>query len=92
MPDDIHKALLNSLFACLIFLEDAGDDIVDPDAAVRTMEDAAHPLLSLSDDDRRSLVAMIRQLAAEESDDGWWGDFIRRQPFAMGLVDHDEPR
>lgn len=90
MPDAIHRALLEALLGCLVFLEDSGDDIVDPDGAVRAMENAAHRLLSLPEADRAELVAMIRRLGAAESD-GPWRRYILRTPYMIGLVEDERP-
>lgn len=89
MPDEIHKALLESLLGCLAFLEHSDSDTVDPDSAMRALENAAYPLLNLSDADRMSLVRMFEQMAAEETDAGW-REFIRLQPRGLGLVPADD--
>ena len=89
MADDIHIALLEALFACLVFLEDSPDDIVDPDSAVRAMEHAGYPLLRLSAEDRATVVGMIRDHAATLPDSSW-RDFVLRQPFAIGLVEQPD--
>jgi hypothetical protein len=86
VTDNIVNALLEGLFACLVFLDESPDDIVDPDSAVRTMENAAAPLLTLSADDRATLVGLIRDHAATIPD-ATWRDFVSRQPFALGLID-----
>ncbi|MET8353630.1 MULTISPECIES: hypothetical protein [unclassified Micromonospora] len=89
MPDNLHKALIESLLACLAFLEQSDSDTVDPDSAIRALEDVAYPLQSLSDADRRSLLAMFERVAAEETDTGW-REFIRLQPRGLGLMAPDE--
>jgi hypothetical protein len=38
------KALARSVIEALLFLEMSGDDIVDPDSALRAMENIAHEL------------------------------------------------
>lgn len=88
MPDAIHIALLRAVLDSLVFLEDSGDDIVDPDSAVRAMENIGHSLLTLSEPDRAELVSMINQLAVAEKA-GPWRDFILNTPFAVGLVEGD---
>ncbi|CAM3420830.1 hypothetical protein [Stackebrandtia soli] len=86
MPDAIHTALLNALCNCLVFLEQGDDDEVDPDSAVRTMETAAAALLDLAETDRTTLVAMIHQLADQETDKGR-RMFVHGVPRMVGLVD-----
>jgi hypothetical protein len=86
VTDNIVNALLEGLFACLMFLDESPGDIVDQDSAVRTMENAAAPLLALSTDDRATLVGLIRDHAATVPDTTW-RDFVLRQPFALGLVE-----
>ena len=86
MPDAIHIALIESLLGCLSFLEHSGDDVIDPDATVRAMENMAHPLLGLPEPDRAALVAMIRQVAASATDDSW-RRFVLGAPYGMGLTE-----
>ena len=86
VPDAIHIALIESLLGCLAFLEHGGDDVIDPDAAVRAMENMAHPLMSLPESDRAALVAMIQQVAAAAPDDGW-RRFVLSAPYGMGLTE-----
>ncbi|SCL20836.1 hypothetical protein GA0070624_2133 [Micromonospora rhizosphaerae] len=84
MPDNLQKALIDSLLACLTFLEHSDSDAVDPDSAMRALEDVA-PLQNLFDAVSRSLVATFQQVAAEETDTGW-REFIRLHPRGLGLV------
>lgn len=79
-------AVLDGLLSCLAFLEHSPDDVVDPDAAVRALEDAVHPLLLLSAEEQAALVALLHERAEAEPDPGWQA-FIGGLPSALGLVE-----
>ena len=63
----IGRALVESLAWLLLLLEQADDNQIDPDTAVRWMENAINPLWRLSTSDRQSLAAFCRALADEKA-------------------------
>jgi hypothetical protein len=65
------KALARSVIEAALFLETSGDDVVDPDAAVRALEGIAHELASISDAERLALREVLDELIrAEQSGPG----------------------
>ncbi|MFI0350391.1 hypothetical protein [Actinomadura sp. 9N407] len=68
MGEVVERALLESLAWLLMAINKTDDDEVDPDIAVRWMEDAAVPLGALSRADRTALAELCRERAAEAED------------------------
>jgi hypothetical protein len=60
--------------------------VIDPDAAIRAVENIAHPLTSLPESNQAALVAMIQQVAASAPDNGW-RRLVPNAPQEMGLAD-----
>ncbi len=65
------KALARSVIEAALFLETSGDEVVDPDAAVRALEGIAHELASSSKAERLALREVLDELIrAEQSGPG----------------------
>ena len=62
----VEDTLVATLLDLLAFLELSGADVVEPDAAVRQMEETAHRLRALASADRTRLVDLIVRCAAAE--------------------------
>ena len=78
------------LFVDLMWwLDTCEDDEVDPDVAVKLLENSVAYVDGLSDEQRRRLLQIVDELAASEQHDGRRYE-LRLFPFATGLVD-DEP-
>jgi hypothetical protein len=60
------KALARSVIKATLFLEASGDDVVDPDAAVRALEGIAHELASTSEAERLALREVLDELIRAE--------------------------
>jgi hypothetical protein len=60
------KALARSVIEAALFLETSGDDVVDPDTAVRALEGIAHELASTSEAERLALREVLDELIPEE--------------------------
>jgi hypothetical protein len=84
----IGRALAESLAWLLLFLEEADDSEIDPDTAVRWMENAINPLWRLPTLDRQSLAAFCRTLADEQAADPAMRDALLLLIRAPDL-DHD---
>src|SRR5262245_3332156 len=52
MADAIQVALLKSLAACVMFLEQEGPDELDPDSALKALESVAYEISQLSEADQ----------------------------------------
>jgi hypothetical protein len=68
--DPIGRAVLESLAWLLLCLDEADDDEVDPDAAVRWTENVIQPLWRLPATQRQELAAACRAFAEETGDPG----------------------
>ena len=58
--------LAKALIQTAAFLELSGDDAVNPDDAVRALEDIAHTLQSASPDELAAVRDALQELATEE--------------------------
>jgi hypothetical protein len=68
------------------------DDTIDPDSAVKALEDMATTLKEATDDEKRAFVVACAEEAdrlKREAGPGYTktADFIRRLPEAIGLCD-----
>ena len=77
--------LIRALIDAFFFLESAGPDEVDPDSAVRCMEDMASRLLTLSQDDQLALRAYLERFENNDSDSAYT-DFVRAISDDIGLA------
>lgn len=77
--------LIRALIDALLLLEFAGPDEINPDTAVRGMENIASSLLALEETDQLSLRAQLEQLADAEQDQAY-ANFIRSLPDMLGLA------
>lgn len=66
-------------------LEDSGDEWIDPDVAVRGMENIAHDLLALSQEDRAEFIELLDGIADEETNTAS-ANFIRNIPRMIGMT------
>jgi hypothetical protein len=60
------KTLAKALIQTAAFLELSDDDVVQPDDAVRTLQNIAHTLHSASPDELAAIRAVLQELTAEE--------------------------
>ncbi|MEU8607341.1 hypothetical protein AB0C29_05000 [Actinoplanes sp. NPDC048791] len=80
------EPLVNAIAAAMMFLEESGDDEVDPDSAVRALENMSHALLQYAGPDREDFLELIERVAdgtADEHD----ARFIRDIPRMIGMVE-----
>ena len=84
---DCHP-LVRALIDALLLLEFSGPDEVNPDTAVRGMENIASSLKALDEFDQRDLRAQLLQIA-DESDDVPFSKFVRSLPDILGLEPAD---
>lgn len=72
------------------FLELSGDDVVNPDAAVRELEALSQTLEALSSTERRDFVRFVEDYAESEHRQGQSQsrvEFIKSLPEALGLIE-----
>ncbi len=77
--------LIRGMINAFLFLESAGPNEVDPDSAVRCMEDIASSLLALEESDQLALRSHLERIADEEQDLAY-RDFVRALPDKIGLA------
>jgi hypothetical protein len=86
----MNEHLMKAIIRSAAFLELSGDDILNPDAAVRELESLSHDLQMLSPAERRELVDFALRYAEEEARMGQPQrrvEFIRSLPQALGFMD-----
>jgi hypothetical protein len=80
-----YVPLIRGIINALLFLESAGPNEVNPDSAVRCMEDIASSLLALEKSDQLALRSHFERIADEEHDPVY-RKFIRSLPDQIGLA------
>lgn len=76
--------LVHALIDALLLLECSGPDEINPDTAVRGMENIASSLKALDESDQRDLRSHLLRIA-DESDDAPFSNFVRSLPDVLGL-------
>ncbi len=77
--------LIRGIINAFLFLESAGPDEVDPDSAVRCMEDIASSLLVLEKPDQLELRSHLEKMADGEENVAY-RNFVRALPDKIGLA------
>ncbi len=80
-----YLPLIRGIIDALLFLESAGPNEVDPDSAVRCMENIASSLLALEESDQLALRSHLERIADEEQDLAY-KNFVRALPDKIGLA------
>lgn len=83
----MSRVLMQIVVDELAFLEMSGDDVVDPDAAVRQLEGIAALLQELPSAERRQFLGFVKEQAdrAARDEDRLLVEFLRKLPEALGL-------
>lgn len=77
--------LIRGIIDAFLFLESSGPDEVNPDSAVRCMENIASSLLALGESDQLALRTHLEKIADEEQDPAY-KKFVRALPDNIGLA------
>jgi hypothetical protein len=77
--------IVHALVDAFLFLEHSAPDEVNPDSAVRCMENMADSLLKLDEAEQLSLRFQFAHIAANSANANY-SDFIRHIPDAIGLA------
>jgi hypothetical protein len=77
--------LIQGVIDAFLFLESSGPDEVNPDSAVRCMENISSSLLRLRQSDQLALRSHLATIA-DEATDPTYRDFIRALPNMIGLA------
>jgi hypothetical protein len=83
------EPLVRAIVAAMMLMEECGPDEIDPDTAVRGLENMGYEILQLSGDDRGEFLELIERMA--QSSDSHTAEFIRAIPFSIGMVDDLPP-
>ena len=77
--------LIRALIDALLLLEFSGPDEINPDTAVRGMENIASSLLTLEESDQLILRADLERIA-DKAEDQAYKTFVRSLPDLLGLT------
>lgn len=80
-----YLPLIHCLIDAFQFLESSSEEEVDPDSAVRCMENMAASLLALRHSDQLALRSHLERIA-DESKDSAYRKFVRSLPDSIGLA------
>lgn len=77
--------LIHAIIDALLFLESAGPSEVEPDSAVRCMENIASSLLALDKSDQIALRSHFERIA-NANQDANYAKLVREMPDNIGLA------
>jgi hypothetical protein len=80
-----HVPLIRAIIDAFLFLESSGDSDVNPDSAVRCMENMSSSLLALETSDQVVQRLNLQQISAASSDAAY-SAFVRELPDMIGLA------
>jgi hypothetical protein len=80
-----YVPLIHAIIDALLFFESAGPNEVDPDSAVRCMENIATSLLALEKSDQLALRSHLESIAVEGQDPSYT-KLVRQLPDNIGLA------
>lgn len=84
MSKNSSAKLVKIIANLAIFLEFTDEGKLDPDLAVKMMEQMAAELQSLNDDDRKNITKMFQDISREYTGDKC--EFIKELPESFGLI------
>jgi hypothetical protein len=82
IDDDLP--LIRALIDAFLLLESSGPNEIDPDTAVRGMENMASSLLAMTATDQHVLRSRLEDIARESQEQSY-ADFVRGLPDMIGL-------
>lgn len=80
-----HLPLVHGIIDAFLFLESSGPNEVNPDSAVRCMENISSSLLALERADQLALRENLEKIA-DGSQDPAYRNFVRALPDMIGLA------
>ncbi len=80
-----YEPLILGLIDAFLLLELSGSDEIDPDTAVRGMENIASSLLAMSNADQLELRGALMRIGAQ-SEDSTYRSFVEGLPDMIGLA------
>jgi hypothetical protein len=79
------EPLVRAIVAAMMLMEECGPDEIDPDTAVRGLENMGHEILQLSGPDRAEFLELIEHMA--RTGDAHTATFLRAIPVSVGMVE-----
>ena len=82
------KNLCQTIIWSACFLEQSGDDVVDPDSAVKALEDIASALQAATEEEKKAFRRECSEEASRLEKDPSYAktaEFIRGLPEALGI-------
>ena len=80
-----YVPLVHGLIEAFLFLESSGPSEVNPDSAVRCMENISSHLLALEQSDQLALRSHLGKIA-DDAEDAAYRNFVRALPELIGLA------
>jgi hypothetical protein len=80
-----YLPLIYGLVDAFLFLECSGEDEVNPDSAVRCMENMSSSLLTLGHSDQIALRSHLEKIA-DDAQERSYSEFVRALPDMIGLA------
>ena len=77
-----NEPLVRAVIAALMLLEHSGDEEINPDVAVRGMENIGHELETMTDADRADFRRILDEIAGG-SEDVNYANFVRAIPLML---------
>lgn len=85
-PTTLESALAGALLSIVRWIESLPDDELDPDTAVKMLEDVAGVVDELAPDDQQTFIRAVHDLAQRRPDD-WDAAAIERMLVGLNLIE-----
>ncbi|WP_455922159.1 hypothetical protein [Pseudomonas putida] len=85
MSQEINKHVARAIVELAIFLEFSGDAVLNPDAAMQSLEQLASTLQLMDSESKSSLCSQFKSVAIEYSDEH--AEFVESLGEALGLIE-----
>ncbi|MFV0453505.1 MAG: hypothetical protein ACK5NQ_00595 [Pseudomonas sp.] len=85
MSQEINKYIAQAIAEVAVFLEFSGEEAINPDAAVQTLEQLASTLQMAGPETKSSLCSQFENIAMEYSDEQ--AEFVESLGEALGLIE-----
>jgi hypothetical protein len=85
----MNEVLMRIVVGAAMFFEGSGEDVIDPDVALKQLEWIHGELDRLDSGERNALVAFVHAEAEAANDDPRYRTFLLEFPKAMGLRDEE---
>jgi hypothetical protein len=78
------EPLIKAIISAMLLMEQRGSEEIDPDTAVRGLENIAYELLKLTGTDRAEFLTALERVA-ESTPDKLEAGYVRSIPFRIGM-------